>query len=191
MSTDMTAAELDALLQLRNEKLWEIVAEIRGVFREHIPSYVVKEVKNAFLSQPETAQAMSGENVKTLKARAAALGPKIAEEIDGKLADNGLWLSAPDDVVSVKTLQEAEALWAVVTKVEDALAALLTDFDLLGPDGPSAYSAPVYFVGRRYFPSLSEHYWKLLHEIRALKGQKEVAKTVATRDSLTAKWDEN
>ena len=114
------------------------------------------------------------------------------QEIDEKLADRALWLSAPGEVLNVKTLQEASDLWTVVSRVEDALGGLLREVGLLAADeGPTPYSAPVYFVGGRYFPSLSEHFWKLLHEIRNLEGQQEAAKTAATQGRLTAKWDAN
>ena len=187
---ETNAHELENLLELRTEKLWQVVGEIIALLSEDIPGYMVKQTKVAFLGHVERAETMSVAAVKELKQDAVRIGSELAGSVSTKLSERAVWLAAPTEVDDIRSLAAASEVWSIVGEVETALGSLLRSCDLLGPEeAVSAYKAPMYFVGGRYFPSLSEHFWKLLKEIRELEQRKVHAQSSVTRDGLLAKWD--
>jgi hypothetical protein len=188
MVETLTTHEIEDQIQLRKVRFQQVVADIRTVLRTDLEAFVVRETKKAFLAQSEVAEAMSSDEVGALKKGALALGRELAARIDGELADLSLWESPPHEPANPRDLAGVPGVSAKLGEAEKAVAQFLTGHGL-SADGVS-YKLPAYFVGGLYMPSLAEHYWRIVVEIRELEDQKKKLVEQTTREKLQSKWDD-
>lgn len=189
MSDALTTAELEAQIEVRNNRFKQVIHDIRAVLEEDLPQFVARETKRAYLARTAVSEGLGVERVRALKQRSAEVGQQVAREISTALADEARWHSATEVPANTRDLTAAHEVWAVVSQVEAVLQGLLAEFGLADVE-PPRYKAPAYFVKGLYLPGLTEHYWRLIHEVQELGEQRRRVEADAVRERLEAVWDE-
>ncbi len=182
-----TVEELQGQVALRQQRLAQVISELREVLRADISSYAARECKRIFLAEPSVSESLDDARVAALKADSSSLGTSAAERIDGQIADHGLWSQGADPSEPAADLKALDSVWSIVTTVQDDVAKLLSGFGF--SESVSPYKAPAYFVDGRYFPSLAEHFWRLRIELSDLTSEIAQRSDDAVRSRLLARWD--
>lgn len=188
MVESLSATEIEDQISLRKVRFQQVIADIRAVLKADLDAFVVRETKKAFLAQGAVAEAMPTERVAALKKGAVELGKSVAAKIDAELADAALWAAPAGEPANPRDLVGIPEVWARVQGVEKALHDFLSGFGLGGAE-PPGYKLPAYFVAGLYMPSLAEHYWRIVVEMRELEDQKKKLTETSVRERLQAKWD--
>ena len=188
MTEALTPAEIDDQIELRKTRLDAVIKDIRAILIEDVPGFFKRQAKSAFLANPERANALSRDEIRSLKTLIADKGTEAARILNDSLGDTAKWMASPSDVNDARTLVDCTEVWMEVRSVEAMLQGVL---DGAGFDtSPPIYKAPLYFVNGRYFPALAEHFWRLLAELHGLQEERGEALADRVRDSLTSKWDD-
>ncbi len=185
----MSSADFDDRIALSQERLLQVLEQIRAVLHEDLGKFVAREARKAFLTHPEAADALTDQQVADLKTRTVAASTASADRIAAELADQSLWLEEADASEGSRSLEPLGSVWAIVRSVEADVTALLEPFGL-APDPPAVYKAPAYFVAGRFLPTLAEHYWKLRSEIDELEAARRQEAEESVKSRLAARWDE-
>jgi|GEM_PF-1254784 len=190
MSDTLTEREIEEQLELRRQRFEQVVQDIRRCLQLDLEAFFVRETKKAFLSQPAVAQGMTPESILALRKEAVALGKSEAAQVFAALGDIALWRTGADgERDNDKTeLSEVKAVWNHVNAGEAALATFLHRHGFAETVRP-VYKTPSFFVAGLYMPGLTEHFWKIIEEIRDLHAQKGALTTRVTREKLQALWD--
>jgi len=189
MGETLTANEIDDQIGLRKVRFQQVIADIRAVLKADLDSFVMRETRKAFLARPDVAEGMVAERVGALKKGASELGKSLASRIDGELADVAQWDAPSHEPVNARDLIGVPGVWSRVTEVEHATHDFLQSFGLAGAEAPS-YKLPAYFVAGLYMPSLAEHYWRIVVEVRELEEQRRKLSETSVRERLQSKWDD-
>ena len=78
MSDQLGSEEIATQIELRQTRLLAVIADLKAVLVEDIPSFFSRQGKHAFLSNPTEASAMAGSDVKALKEELKAGGLEAA-----------------------------------------------------------------------------------------------------------------
>ncbi len=189
MGETLTANEIDDQIGLRKVRFQQVIGDIRAVLKADLDSFVMRETKKAFLARPDVAEAMAADRVAALKKGATELGKSLAARIDGELADATQWDAPSHEPQNPRDLVGVPGVWSRVVEVERATHDFLQSFGLAGGEAP-VYKLPAYFVAGLYMPSLAEHYWRLVVEVRELEEQRRKLSETSVRERLQSKWDE-
>ena len=189
MSERLGPDEIATQIELRKTRLTAVIADLKAVLVEDIPSFFTRQGKHAFLSNPVKAGAMPDGDIKALKAGLVEGGRQAAAKLEDELGESSLWFESSSLVNDNKTLVDCEGVWSKVRGVESTLQSVLQEYGLAGADAP-VYKAPLYFVSGRYFPALAEHFWRLIEELQALEQEKGEAEANDLRSGLSSKWDD-
>ena len=183
-----TAKELSDQIDLRRARFESIVSELSAVLVDDLPNWAMREAKEAFLAAPSVAESMTEAQLRAFKADVETFGEKAAKILEGLLGATARWLDGSHLTENPRTLTDAEIWSDLKAAVDQPFDALLEKYGLKGQQ-PAQFKGPVYFVGGRYFPALSEHYWKLRAELVDL--EREVAELSANeiRTALLDRWD--
>ncbi len=180
--------ELESQIELCEHRFDGVVEQIQAVLRADVRSHFAREARRAFIARPDQADALSDDRVRAFKAAAEAGGEAASATLQAALAERAHWTAPAEAPEDARSLEAATAVWAHITAVDGALAALLEEHGLGGATSPS-YRPPRYFVGGLYLPALVEHYWKLRAELEGLRGEREATLRAAQSDRLGTRWD--
>ena len=89
-----------------------------------------------------------------------------------------------------KNLRDVVSVWQAVSAVDHQVEALAGTFHLGADDRtPPGYQPPARFIGRDHLPTLVEHYFRHIVELRRL-GQHAAALTAeGHKQARAARWD--
>ena len=106
-----------------------------------------------------------------------------------RLADEALWFPDASPEESRNSIAQNSALWAAVSTVCDVVTGLREAYGFPMPENPIQYRPPTWFIGRRYLPTLSEKYWKLVGELIEIEAKMADVRDEASQTELAARWD--
>lgn len=184
----MDAGVLDEQLELRQVRFAQVIEDILKVLRADLETYVLREAKQAYLNAPIRAEEVEKEELKAYRIKAAKLASEAAEEAVKALASTERWLPPEGPPSDPRSLEGVQGVSSALGGVQARLSVLLQEFKF-AEEAP-AYRYPAYFVAGFYLPTLAEHYWRIVTEIRELEAKKAELALNATRDLLEARWDE-
>lgn len=185
-----SVAELEQHAELLRERVMQVADEVKALLAEDLPRFVEREVKRAFVSQPEFAAKISDDRLRQLKQDIEARGGARRDEILAALGDESLWLvdAGADD--ERKSIAENTALWEQVAGICGVVTDLQREYGFPEGSEPVEYKPPTWFIGRRYLPTLSEKYWRHLRELGEARAQVGSIRREASKSELTKRWDE-
>lgn len=189
-----SVAELQEHISLLRGRVLQVADDVKALLREDLPKFVERELKRAFVSHPEFASAMSDDTLRDLKKDIREEAQASTLQVLEALGEDALWFPADveeegDDEVR-RSIGANEALWAAVNGICATVAGLREKYGFPVLEEELTYRAPTWFIGRRYLPSLSEKYWRYIHELKELEGQLTGIETAASKTELTSRWDD-
>lgn len=186
-----SVAELEQHVIILRERILAIAADVKGLLADDLPKFVEREVKRAFVSNPDFATTIGTDTLKRLKADIQADGEAGTARILAALEDEALWFcDSPGDDDPRKSISENKALWDVVSTIAVVVTDLFERYGFPAGPEPVTYRAPSWFIGRRYLPSLSEKYWRHVRDLAEARAQIGSIRTETARTELTKRWDE-
>ena len=186
-----TVAELHQHIETLKEQVRIVTSEIKGILRVDLPLFVDRELKSAFINNPEFAQTIGDDLLQDIKKALSALGENKRDEILTSLEDDALWLPSSDPNEDTKTsIDQNNAVWSIVSGICDSVHALKAQFNFPDGDGTIQYKAPSWFIERKYLPSLSEKYWRLIRELNEAQREITESHVSESKGQLARRWDE-
>ncbi|HAN31899.1 MAG TPA: hypothetical protein DCQ06_09910 [Myxococcales bacterium] len=187
------AEMFDEQMKAVRHRIEETAAEIRELLVDDLRTYPDRELKRRFLAQPERAEGITDKELQQLRSSAAALGDRLAAQVQAALADEKVWFElAGDDAEEVaegKDLRQIGPVWARLAVVDAELTELASRVDLGQDDRkPSGYAPPRRFIGRRYLPTLVEAYTRAASELQMLLQSSAQERAAEIKRSLSARW---
>ena len=186
-----TVAELRQHIETLKDQVRSITSEIKELLRTDLPLFVDRELKNAFINNPEFAQTIGDDALQDIKNAVATQGASKRDEILASLDEENLWM--PSDISSEgtqKSISENNAVWSIVSRICDSVHTLKTQYNFPDADGPIQYKAPTWFIERRYLPSLSEKYWRAIRELNEAARQITESHATESKGQLARRWDD-
>ncbi|GIW72544.1 MAG: hypothetical protein KatS3mg102_2086 [Planctomycetota bacterium] len=185
--------ELAERREVVRDKVRHDAREIISVLRLDFPSFIVRQLKERYVSHPEVR--LEPEQLRALKAEAEEAGRRAVEEILPELEDPALWLEGapelPQSPEERRSLRHNPEVWSRVQKVAGLVRELLEKYGLpvAGEQGEPSYKLPAWFIGGRLMVSLVESYWRNLAELRALEAELQALERSRVRAERAAEWD--
>ncbi len=185
--------ELAQHAELVRDRVRHVAADIRALLSEDLPRFVERELKRGFVENPEFAARLSDERLAELKAECIAEGERGRDRVLMSLEDEALWFPATlPPVENRATIASNTALWAAVSGIAESVHALRQRFGyptLPAGDVSVEYRPPTWFIGRRYLPTLTEKYWRLLAELEELHSRAGAIRKESSKAELTRRWE--
>lgn len=189
---DMSLAELEQHIVMHRSRVLQAADGIKALLADDLAKFVEREMKRAFVTTPEFAGTIDDSALKELKADLASRGPAAAASVIEALDEEGLWfpsgVTADDER---KSIDENEALWAVVSRIGDAIVAIKEKYGFPDAGEPVTYRPPTWFIGGRYLPSLSERYWRHLRELAEAASAAGSIRAAHAKTELSRRWEQN
>ena len=182
-------AELEQRSIMLRQRIRQVAEDVTELLTEDLPLFVERELKRAFINNPEFARTMSDETLQQLKTDISVRGRSGCEQVIQRLADESIWFpdSAPEE--SRHSIAQNTALWGVVSSICDDVVALREAYGFPVSETPIQYRPPTWFIGRRYLPTLSEKYWKLVGELLDVESKMTEVKSEASQSELSQRWE--
>ena len=141
------------------------------------------------MNNPQFAATISDETLHALKDDVRNFGLEGRDKIISDLGDEGLWFpdSVPEE--SRHSIAHNTALWAAVSGVCSVVVELRNKYGFPESETPIQYKPPTWFIGRRYLPTLSEKYWKLVGELLEVESQAASVINEASKSELSQRWE--
>ena len=182
-------SELENSLMASRRRFHEVNDRIRALLASDVTSFVTRVVRATFVEQADVASALNEADLIALKKATQRLAEVESERVRAALEPREIWehtVAAPEDGWS---LDGVPVVWDPLEEVSDAVAKLVTSHGFKATER-LRYKAPKYFVDGDYLPTLGEHHWRLLSEIRGLAVSVHQAEREAHADELAARWDD-
>lgn len=184
-----TLAELVQRAEMVRDRVRHVAAEIKALLADDLPKYVERELKRGFVEHPEFASRLSDSTLRELKSAVKAEGERGRDQVLAALEDEALWFPTGPLAEGRVSVADSPALWAAVGGITGTVRALRERFGYPASAEPIEYRPPSWFIGRRYLPTLSEKYWRLIAELRELEVQAQSIKRDTSRSVLSKRWD--
>jgi hypothetical protein len=182
-------AELEQEVASLKSRVLEIATEIKALLAEDLPKFVERELKNAFVHNPEFANTVSDDTLRVIKAAMATQGAEGTARVLAALENDNIWLEIQSIPNNRKSIEEHTALWSLVSEICQTVTQLYADHGFPQAQEPCTYRAPTWFIGRRYLPSLSEKYWRHVEELQEKKSVIGSLESDTSTSELTQRWD--
>lgn len=207
---------MSSVLDAARERLMATAAVIVGVLSEDLTLYPEREIRRRFLDSP-AADALTDEQLRSLRARAQALGASFASLVAGELAAFEPWLAlsevAPADYEAAleravasflpaglelplgeacrKDLRSVPEVWTRVAAIDREVEALAAAFGL-PPDSrtPPGYTPPARFISHAHLPTLVERYHRDVAEYVRMASANRVSDAEAIRRTRANRWND-
>jgi len=186
---NQSMAELRQHIETLNEQVRALTDEIKAVLHADLPEYINRELKRSFVSHPDFAQTVDNDTLLSIKKRVQSVGESARDSIMAALNDDNLW-NASTIGDSQKSIADNEAVWGIVQKIGDSVSEVRQEFGFPDANDSTSYKAPTWFIDRRYLPSLSEKYWRLLREINEANRQINETQSNESKGRLAQRWDD-
>jgi hypothetical protein len=196
MSTDTphdsgpeTLAELTQRAEMVRDRIRHVAAEVKALLAEDLPKYVEREMKRGFVEHPDFASRLTDGALRDLKTAVRTEGEHGRDQVLAALDDEALWFPTGPLTEGRASVADSPGLWAAVGGITGTVRALRERFHYPPSLEPIEYKPPSWFIGRRYLPTLSEKYWRLIAELRELDTLAQGIKRDTSRSVLTKRWD--
>ncbi len=207
---------MSSALDAAREHLMATAAVIVGLLGEDLTLYPEREIRRRFLDSA-AADALTPEDVRSLRARAQALGASFASLVAGELAGTEPWLAltavpASDyeatlerNVASFlpaglelplgeacrKDLRSVAEVWSRVAAIDREVEALAAAFGLPADSRtPPGYTPPARFISHAHLPTLVERYHRDVAEYVRTASATRVTDAEAIRRTRASRWTE-
>jgi hypothetical protein len=194
MATDATP------LDHARQRLQRTIADIVALVAEDVAGYPVSELRRRFVEFPQ-GDALDDGQLKALRQEARELGRASADEVKARLTPLDLWLKSDDDGKCVghlrslpseedcKDLSALRPVWAVVQGIDARLEAIAGKYGLPPDDRvPKGYTPPKRFISGKHLPTLVEHFWRELAEVRRLEAGERATAGEQKRRTRAERW---
>jgi hypothetical protein len=186
-----TVAELHQHIETLRDQVRTVTLEIKEILRVDLPLFVDRELKSAFINHPDFAQTIDDDLLQDIKKALSSAGATKRDEILAALEDDALWLPSSDPNEDTKTsIDQNNAVWSIVSGICESVHALKVKFNFPDVDGTIQYKAPSWFIERKYLPSLSERYWRLIRELNEAQRQITESHASESKGHLARRWDD-
>jgi hypothetical protein len=183
--------EPEALVAARR-RLRETADSIIKLLCDDLLTYPDRELQRRFV-EAETGDQLTDTQVAELRKTAKELGKSFTEELAGELAHDVPWLALaqgeaalPDDR---KNLRSVLAVWRDVAAIDAQVESLAAMFRLPADNRvPTGYVPPARFIGHLHLPTLVEHYFKTIVELRKLTNELASQTGEARKKSRAERW---
>ena len=180
-------------LSAARRRLRETADAITNLLAEDLATYPERELQRRFVEAEETADKLTDLQLAELRKAARELGKTFSTELRGLLAHDQPWqalvqtdLALPEDR---KNLRGVIAVWQDVAAIDDQVETLAVTYHLPADQRiPKGYQPPARFIGRAHLPTLVEHYFREIMELRKLTDQVEAQTGDTRRQSRAARW---
>jgi len=189
-------------------------AVIVGLLGEDLASYPEREMRRRFLDSA-AADGLSQDQVRSLRARAQALGAAFASLVAGELAATEPWLAltavpATDYEAALersvasflpaglelplgdacrKDLRSVSEVWTRIAAIDREVEALAAAFGLPADSRtPSGYTPPARFISHAHLPTLVERYHRDVTEYSRVANATRIADVDAVRRARANRW---
>ncbi|MSP91637.1 MAG: hypothetical protein EXR79_07515 [Myxococcales bacterium] len=172
----MASDSLDAA----TSRLSAAIADILTLVCEDIQGYPEAELRRRFVESAGADQ-MPDATLKALRTAARELGRASADDVRTRLHDPQQWRGEPDgeglraaghlrEVAgdeAKKDLSAVRPAWTVIAAIDARVEALAQQHGLTADDRvPKGYTPPKRFILGKHLPTLVEHFWKALDDVR-------------------------
>ena len=184
-------AERHAFLEA---KIREIASDISSVVCEDLPSFVLREFRSRFISNPGFSMSFSSEQVKSLKSRLQEAANEKKAELQEQLANMEIWLHPEAESTDARSLRGNAKVWEILGGIASfARELLVLNSFPADPDGgyKISYKTPSMFLTGKYCPALIESYWLRLGELRESTEKIEQFRSEKLAETLKRLWDDS
>ena len=189
MSTDTERLpELEQRRLMVQDRIRHVAADVKARLAEGLPKFVEREMKRGFVENPDFASRLGDAAVRDLKLAVGSESDRGRDQVLAALEDDSLWFP-PTTETSRTTMADNAALWSVVSGIVHTVHELRERFGYPPGGEPVEYRPPTWFIGRRYLPTLSEKYWRLLAELAEIDGKMRALRQETSKAELSKRWD--
>ena len=185
--------ELKELEQVIREKTISIARDAVSVFRVDLPLFVEREVKKAFIADPDFGEALSDEQLRALKQEIAARGQARAAELFEALEEWELWMQGVRHVDGARSLEAHEDLWIIVDRISEVVRDILEEHGFPEQSWKKTeihYRQPTWFIAGLLMTTVAEKYWQKMKEWAEVKRELEELDIENRRKALKRRWAE-
>jgi hypothetical protein len=184
-----SVAELEQRSVMLRARIRQVAEDVVALLSEDLPLFVEREVKRAFVNNPQFAAKMTDDTLQALKEDVRSGGLTGRDEVVSGLGDDALWFpdAAPEE--SRNSIAQNTALWAAVSGICSVVGDIRERYGFPEPENPIQYKPPTWFIGRRYLPTLSEKYWKLIGELLEVESKAADVINEASKSELSQRWE--
>ncbi len=192
MSNDERIQELREKQAWIREKTEQLMAEVLKVLQIDLPLFVDRELKKAFVADPDFAEAMPDERIREIRRAARERGEAKARDIVERIRDLDLWLDGAKYAEGAKTLEDHHDLWRVVDEISMVVRELLKDYGFPKQYVDTVeihYRQPRWFISGVLLTTTAEKYWQKMAEYNAVAQELEELDLKTRREALKRRWD--
>ncbi len=185
-------SEQPETLQAAYRRLRETADSIVRLVSGDLLSYPQRELQRRFV-QWEGADAISDLQLAEIQQQAKTLALSFVSQLQEALQHDAPWraLLRSDESLPEerKSLRAIAAVWSEVTAIDGELEALARHVGLPGDDrDPAGYQPPARFVGHQHLPTLCEHYFRHIVELRSLEARQNQSTEQRHRNQRAERW---
>ncbi|RME75321.1 MAG: hypothetical protein D6776_03460 [Planctomycetota bacterium] len=188
-SAEQLAEQRDAV----REKVLRDVSELREVLAVDLPAFVLRQVKERYVSG--AAPRLEAEKLRALKEDARAAGQAAGAEILAELERAEPWLEGvqqlPDTPERRRSLEANPVVDEALQRIARVTEQVLERHGFPAPEGgwQIRYRLPAWFIAGRLAISLVESYWRGIETLQRLEAQLAALEQRAQRSEREAEWD--
>jgi len=173
------------------EKTAEIARDAIAILNVDLPLFVEREIKRAFIADPDFGEKLSDEQLRALKEEIRQRGKRKAEEITARLQDAELWMAGNRFLEGAKSLEDHRELWALVDEIAGVTRELLAEhgFPPAAQGADIRYRQPTWFISSRLMTTVAEKYWRKMMEWAEVRRELEELDNQSRREALKPRWD--
>jgi hypothetical protein len=185
----ISLAELEQHAGALRNRIRNVSSDIRALLADDLPLFAEREMKKAFINNPEFASTVPDNTLKQLKADITKESASAAAAVLGALDDESLWFAANTEAPT--SIADNQALWAQVNQISAMVNSLREQYNFPPNAEPIVYRPPTWFIGGRYMPTLSEKYWAALSQLWVVDAQIAALETDSSKSELSQRWDKS
>lgn len=191
-AADEHIAELRKQEQQTRERAIAIAKETIEVFGTDLPLFVEREVKRAFVADPDFAESLDDDAIRALKDDVRDQALAAAAQVLESLGDWELWLRGYKHVEGAKSFEDHLELWDTVCSIGAPVEKILSAHGF--PAGAAAaeglrYRQPKWFINGKLLTTLAEKYWRAMAELASVRAELEALDLQHRREALKQRWD--
>lgn len=174
------------------DKTMEVARDALQVLLADLPLFVERELKKAFIANPDFAEAMPDEQLLALKQEIRTRGTEAARAIVKELDVPALWMSGHTFLEGAKTLEDHKDVWAIANRISDVVKQILEKYGFpvaLRESLEIRYRQPSWFVAGRLMTTIAEKYWRKMTEWAEVQRELDELDNQSRREALKQRWD--
>jgi len=191
-AADEHIAELREQERLIRERTVAIAKETIEVLAIDLPLFVEREVKRAFVADPDFAERLDDDAVRAIKDDIRDRATATAAAVVASLQEWDLWLGGYARVEGAKTFEDYPELWDRVCAIGQPAQEILAAHGFPGAKEAAEairYRQPKWFINGRLLTTLAEKYWRSMGELASVRAELEALDLQHRREALKQRWD--